>query len=367
MISFLDLGTVNSPYQKELIEASNRVIRSGQYIMGKELEQFESSFASYCTSMYCLGVASGLDALSLILHAYREMGVFQHRDEILVPANTYIASVLAISHNGLTPILTEPSLQNYTIDPYKIEALITSRTKAILVVHLYGQVANMNALRAVAKKYNLKIIEDSAQAHGAIYESQKTGSLGHAGAFSFYPGKNLGALGDGGAITTNDKVLYSTIKALRNYGSHTKYYHHIKGFNSRLDEIQAGFLRVKLKYLDKEISKRQTIARFYCQYITNKHITLPKYQNNLSHVWHLFVIRTSKRKQFIRHLLDHGIETMIHYPVAIHHQEAYRELYDLKLPITEKIHNEVVSLPLHSALSHYDIEKIVDAVNSFSI
>ena len=365
MIPFLNLHSINLQYQDALLAASKRVIESGWYVMGRELEAFEQQFATYCGTDYCIGVGNGLEALSLIFRSYIEMGEMMYGDEIIVPSNTYIASVLAITQQGLSPIFVEPDITSYNIDPSKIEAKITSRTKAIMVVHLYGQVADMDAIHTVAKKHNLKVLEDSAQAHGAYYHKKRTGSLGDAGGFSFYPGKNLGALGDGGAVTTNNKVLADTLKALRNYGSSTKYEHLYKGTNSRLDEIQAAMLNVKLQYLDHETSKRQEIARYYIQHISNQHVVLPSTQNIHSHVWHLFVIRTPDRNRFMQFLYRHGIETMIHYPTPIHHQKAYREFFHLNLPITEKIHKEVVSLPLNPLLKSHEIKHIVDVVNHF--
>jgi len=366
MIPFLDIQAINKPYEKELIEASIRVIQSGWYIMGQEVEAFEKNFATYCGTSFCIGTGNGLDALSLILRAYKELKVLKAGDEVIVPANTYIASVLAISNNGLIPILVEPELHSYNLNPMKIEAALTPKTKVILPVHLYGKTASLSDISTIAHQYNLKIIEDCAQAHGAIYQSKKVGSLGDAGGFSFYPGKNLGALGDGGAITTDNPELFQTIKALQNYGSKQKYTHLFKGVNSRLDEIQAAMLHVKLKYLDNEIAKRRTIADYYLQHIQNEHIILPKNTNAKSHVWHLFVIRTPFRNKFIAHLEKYGVQTMVHYPTAIHHQKAYREFSHYSLPLTEKIHKEVVSLPLHPALTDYHIEKIVTAVNSFT-
>ena len=367
MIPFLNLQAINAIYQNDLIEASTRVIKSGRYIMGQETEAFENNFASYCDVSFCIGVGNGLDALTLILHAYKELGIFQDGDEIIVPANTYIASVLAITNSNLVPILVEPELDSYNIDPHKIQAAITSKTKAILPVHLYGKVVNIDAIQTIAHQHNLKIIEDSAQAHGAYHNTKRTGSLGDASGFSFYPGKNLGGLGDGGAITTNDIALANTIRAIRNYGSNTKYKHLYKGVNSRLDEIQAAVLNVKLHYLDKEIAKRQKIANYYRENISNPKVILPIVHLTSSHVWHLFVIRTPYREQFMKYLYANGIETMMHYPIPIHHQKAYREFSQLKLPITEKIHKEVVSLPLNPILKFHEVKYIVEVINSFTL
>ena len=365
MISFLDLKAINAQYQKELVEASKRVIESGWYILGTEVETFERSFASYCDSKYAIGVASGLDALILIFRAYKEMGILTDGDEVIVPANTYIASILAISENNLTPILVEPDINSYNIDPKKIEEKITAKTKAILSVHLYGQSSNMKAINQIAKKYNLKVIEDAAQAHGAMQNEKRVGSLGDACGFSFYPGKNLGALGDGGAITTDDENLTATIKALRNYGSHKKYENRYRGLNSRLDEMQAALLSVKLKYLNESNKKRGKVAKAYLNEIKNPKITLPMIMPNNHHVWHLFVIRTPEREKLQTYLTKNGIQSMIHYPLPPHKQEAYKELRALKLPITESIHEEVLSLPIHECLSDKDVATIIKVINDF--
>jgi len=372
MIPFLDLKSINAQYREELIEACTNVIDSGCYIQGNECRAFEEEFAAYCGTEHCIGVANGLDALTLIIRAYKEMGVMQEDDEIIVPANTYIASILAISENGLTPVLVEPDIATYNIDLTLIEEKITPKTKAIMAVHLYGQVAAMDEINAIAKKYNLKVIEDSAQVHGAIYNGKRIGNLGDASGFSFYPGKNLGALGDGGAVTTNDDELADTIRALGNYGSQKKYENLYKGTNSRLDEIQAAILRVKLKYLNEDIDKRRKIADYYIQNINNDAIILPladhqsPITNYQSYVWHLFVIRTTKRDEFQKYLLDNGVQTLIHYPLPPHKQEAYKEWNDLGFPITEKIHNEVLSLPISGVQSLEDTRKIVEVINDFN-
>ncbi len=366
MVSFLDLKKLNSKYQPQISQATARVVDSGWYILGKEVEAFENDFAQYCGAKHCLGVANGLDALILIFCAYKELGLMNDGDEVIVPANTYIASILAISANNLKPVLVEPNIATYNIDPDLIEAKITSRTKAILAVHLYGRACEMDKINAIAKKYNLKVVEDSAQAHGAFCDNKRVGNLGDASGFSFYPGKNLGALGDGGAITTNDDKLAEVIKALRNYGSHQKYQNIYKGFNSRLDEMQAAILQVKLPYLDAENQQRREIAKFYCQNIKNPKITLPKYpENEQSNVWHLFVIRAKDRDDLQKYLLENGVQTVIHYPIAPHKQKAYEELSNLELPITEKIHNEVLSLPISPELTMVEAQKIIEAVNSY--
>jgi len=364
MIPFLDLKSINAQYREELVEACTKVIDSGWYIQGSEHTAFEKEFAQYCGTKYAIGVANGLDALILILRAYKEMGIIQDGDEVIVPSNTYIASILAISENNLVPVLVEPDINTYLINPSKIEEKITSKTKAIMPVHLYGQTCEMDEINKIAKKYNLKVIEDSAQSHGAYYKDKRSGNLGDASGFSFYPGKNLGALGDGGAVTTNDEELVNTIKALGNYGSHKKYENLYKGINSRLDEMQAAMLRVKLRYLDKEIEKRKEIAKYYLENITNENIILPTITTDS--VWHLFVIRTSKREKLQKYLLGNGIQTLIHYPLPPHKQEAYIEWKDEHYPISEQIHNEVLSLPISGVQSLEDTKEIVRVVNDFN-
>jgi len=363
MIPFLDLKGINAQYRAELIEACTKVIDSGWYVQGNEHKEFEKEFAEYCGAKYAIGVANGLDALILILRAYKELGVMSDGDEVIVPSNTYIASILAISENNLVPVLVEPDINTYLLDPSKIEEKITSKTKAILPVHLYGQTCEMDAINAIAKKYNLKVIEDSAQSHGAHYKDKCSGNLGDASGFSFYPGKNLGALGDGGAVTTNDEELANAIKALGNYGSHKKYENLYKGINSRLDEMQAAMLRVKLRYLDVETGKRQEIADYYLNNIKNKNIVLPTITTDS--VWHLFVIRTTKREELQKYLLENSIQTLIHYPLAPHKQEAYKEWNMQSYPISEKIHDEVLSLPISGVQSLEDTKKIVDIVNEY--
>ena len=371
MISFLDLKSINAQYRAELIEACTRAIDSGWYIGGKELESFEKNFAGYCGTQYCIGVGNGLDALILTLRAWKELGKLQSGDEVIVPANTYIASILAISANHLTPVLVEPDTYTCNIDPKKIEAAITSKTRAILPVHLYGQIADMPAILHMAEKYNLLVLEDSAQAHGASITGKKVGNWGHASGFSFYPGKNLGALGDAGAITTNDAELAQMLKALRNYGSHEKYKNLVQGVNSRLDEIQAAMLDVKLKYLDQEIQHRRYIAKLYLDGIKNPLVQLPLTNTNAEvyeqHVWHLFVVRTQHREALQKHLADYGIQTLIHYPIPPHKQQAYKEWNDLSYPLTEAIHKEVLSLPMGPTLTVQDVEKIIALVNDWSI
>lgn len=365
MIKFLDLKNVNLQYQFELKEAFDRVLNSGWFIMGEELKQFEHSFSKYCGTKHAIGVANGLDALILIIRAYKEIGVFKDGDEIIVPSNTYIASILAISANNLVPILVEPNILTYTIDPTLIEEKISSKTKAILPVHLYGQLSDMNSIVDIALKYNLKIIEDCAQSHGARSNNKYAGNFGDAAGFSFYPGKNLGALGDAGAVTTNDDELASCIKALLNYGSTVKYKNHYKGVNSRLDELQAALLSVKLKNLDRETKIRKSIANRYINEINNSKIILPKIISQESHVWHLFVVRTEDRNSLQEYLTTNNIQTVIHYPIPPHKQEAYQELNHLSLPISEKIHDEVLSLPLSPVLTNEDVNEVIRVLNLY--
>jgi len=363
-IPFLDLKAVNAQYSNELKEACSKVIDSGWYIQGKECEAFEKEFAEYCGTKHAIGVANGLDALILIFRAYKELGVIADGDEIIVPANTYIASILAISENGLVPVLVEPSIESYNLDVTKIEEKISSKTKAILAVHLYGQVAEMDTINSMAKKYSLKVIEDSAQAHGAYYKDKRSGNLGDASGFSFYPGKNLGALGDGGAVTTNDDELARVVRALGNYGGEKKYENIYKGTNSRLDEIQAAMLRVKLRHLDDEIERRREVAKYYLDNIKNKNIVLPTVINQESHVWHLFVIRTDKREELQKYLSDKGIQTLIHYPIPPHKQKAYKELNDERYVVTEEIHDTILSLPMSSTINIEEIKYIIDKINN---
>ena len=364
MIPFLDLKSINAQYRDELIEACTRVINSGWYIMGNELTSFEKNFAEYCGTKHAIGVANGLEALILTLRAWKEMGKLHAGDEVIVPSNTYIASILAISANDLIPVLVEPDLTTYNLCPIKTKAAITDKTKAILPVHLYGQLADMPALMDIAKQNSLLVLEDSAQSHGASINGRKAGNWGNASAFSFYPGKNLGALGDAGAVTTNDDELANTLRALRNYGSHKKYENLFQGVNSRLDEIQAAMLNVKLPYLDSETEHRRQIAQAYLEGIDNSYITLPN-QSGESHVWHVFVIRCKQRDELQRYLAEQGIQTLIHYPIPPHKQKAYKDWNDRSYPISEQIHQEVLSLPMGPTLSMQDVDKIINAVNKF--
>lgn len=361
MIKFLDLKKINNRYREEIASRIKDILDKGWYLQGEENENFTKNFANFCGTKFALGVANGLDALNLIIKAYG----LGNGDEIIVPANTYIATILAISENGCIPILVEPDIKTYNINPDSIEEKITSKTKAIMVVHLYGQAVQMEKIWKIAKKYNLKIIEDSAQAHGAIYQENRTGNLGDASGFSFYPGKNLGCMGDGGAVTTNDEELFNKIKAIANYGSDRKYHHIYKGVNSRLDEIQAAVLDIKLNHLDSDNNKRREISKYYRENIKNSKIILPETYDKKSHVWHIFAVRTKNRDEFQKYLTEKGIQTIIHYPTPPHKQGAYKEWNNLSFPITEEIHNTILSLPISPVMTDSEIEKVVEVVNEF--
>lgn len=365
MIKYLDLKKITNLYEPQLSEAVSRAIQSGWYILGNEVNNFEQEFAHYCGCRYCIGTGNGLDALTIIMLAYKEMGMMQDGDEVIVPANTYIASILSVLQAGLKPILCEPSWKSCNIDPEKIEELITPRTKAIMAVHLYGRCADIPQIEQIARKHSLKIIEDSAQAHGAMINDKRCGNLGDASGFSFYPGKNLGALGDGGAITTNDKTLADTARAIANYGSEKKYINIYKGINSRLDEIQAAVLSVKLKRLDADNERRREIAEKYNAGIVNPLITLPQASNREEHVFHIYPVFCKQREQLQQHLGECGIETLTHYPIPPHKQEALKEFCNFEFPITERIHSEELSLPCHPAMSDNEIQTVIEAVNSF--
>ncbi|MDI1300841.1 MAG: DegT/DnrJ/EryC1/StrS family aminotransferase [bacterium] len=367
MIDFLDLKSINETCRDELVDACARVIDSGWYVTGNELSRFEAEFANYCGSKHCIGVANGLDALTLTLRAWKELGKLREGDEVIVPANTYIASILAITENKLTPVLVEPDEASFNLCPHKTAAAITPKTRAILPVHLYGRLADMPALIGLADRHNLLVLEDSAQAHGASTNGQKAGNWGHASGFSFYPGKNLGALGDAGAITTSDDELAQTLRALRNYGSHEKYKNIYQGVNSRLDEIQAAMLSVKLKYLDEHTARRRQIADLYLNGINNPAIGLPQPGSEGRHVWHLFVVRCKQRAALQKHLTGCGVQTLIHYPVPPHKQQAYTQWGTQSYPLTEQIHEEVLSLPMGPLMRPEDIAVVVDACNSYSV
>lgn len=361
MIQFLDLHKINERYREEIDARIKKVLDSGWYLLGEEDKTFEHNFARYSGAKHCIGVASGLDALTLIIKAYG----FGAGDEIIVPANTYIASILSITQNGCTPVLIEPDIETYNINSDLIEAKITANTKAIMVVHLYGQAVQMDNIWALAKKYGLKVIEDSAQGHGAQYMGKRTGNLGDASGFSFYPGKNLGALGDAGCVTTNDDELAQKIMALRNYGSHIKYHNIYQGVNSRLDEIQAAVLDVKLPYLDKDNARRREISKYYRENIKNPLITLPKTYDEKSHVWHVFAVRVGDREKFKKYLTDNDIQTNIHYPIAPHKQECFKEWNHLSFPITEKIHEEIISIPISPVMTENEVKKVVEVINNY--
>ncbi len=404
MIPFLDYKAVNAPYFAEIEAAMSRVLRSGWYVLGPEVEAFETEWAAYCGSKYCIGISSGLDALILILRAWKEMGKLQEGDEVIVPANTYIASILSITENRLVPVLVEPDLATYNLDPERIEAAITDKTRAILPVHLYGQCADMGRINAIAAKHNLLVMEDCAQAHGATCHGKTAGNLGHAAAHSFYPGKNLGAVGEGGAVTTNDPELADIVKALRNYGSHKKYHNLYKGVNNRLHELQAAILRVKLKYLDEDTKKRQQVARWYLEGLgagsgeqgagsgeqgagsreqkiphapgpmphasstpaprstLPAQLTLPVVLDGNNHVFHLFVVRHPERDRIMAELAAKGIQTAIHYPIPPHKQQAFKEWNHLSFLISEMIHEQVFSLPMSPVLTQEDVQAVVQAI-----
>lgn len=365
MIKFLDIKRITESFEPGLSQEIQRVASSGWYLQGAEVERFEQSFAEYCGTKYCVGVANGLDALILILRAYMELGWMEERDEVIVPANTYIATILSISRNGLKPVLCEPDPETFLIDPLRIESLITEKTKAIMVVHLYGQIVDINPINRLAKKYNMRVIEDSAQAHGAVYAGKRTGNLGDASGFSFYPGKNLGAMGDGGAVTTNDENLADAVRVLANYGSSVKYVFRYKGINSRLDEIQAAILSYKLKRLDVDNNKRREIAGQYLNGITNPLILLPRWENSESHVFHVFPIRCPKRDALQAYLKEKGVQTLIHYPIPPHRQQAYKEWNDLSYPITERIHEEILSLPISPVMTKEEVGTVIEIINGF--
>jgi dTDP-4-amino-4,6-dideoxygalactose transaminase len=395
MVSFLDLKKINDSFEPYLSEAIKRVLDSGWYILGNEAKTFENEYAQFIGTKHCIGVANGLDALRMILKAYMEIGQMKEGDEIIVPANTYIASILAITDNRLVPVLVEPDLNSYNLDISLIEQLITDRTKAIMIVHLYGQACWSQDLKEIASRHNLKIIEDNAQAAGAIIDHgsgrgsmKRTGSLGNAAGHSFYPGKNLGALGDAGAITTDDDELADVVRTIANYGSKIKYQNLFKGLNSRLDEIQAAILRVKLPRLDADNKRRREIAQYYIDNISNPDIILPglissefrprssedaisefydnrSVQSSMSHIWHLFVIRCRERDRLQRFLSENDVQTVIHYPIPPHMQRAYNEYGNLKLPITERIHAEVLSLPISPVLKENELQQVVEVINAF--
>lgn len=367
MIKFLDLKKINLLHQQEIEHAILGTYRSGWYLLGEQLKNFEQEFSSYIGIPYAIGVGNGLDALRLILKAYKEIGFIKDGDEIIVPANTYIATILSITDNGLKPVFVEPDINTYNIDIEQIETHITAKTRAIMLVHLYGSIVFDERLKDLATRYQLKIIEDNAQAIGAKWKNIRSGALGDAAAHSFYPGKNLGALGDAGAVTTSDPNLAECVRALSNYGSEKKYYNLYKGLNSRLDEIQAAILRCKLKYIDQENQRRIEIAHRYLTEIKNPPIILPHHKlDDNSHVYHLFVVRCKERDRLQAFLKEKGVETLIHYPIPPHKQKAYKEYNHLSLPISEKIHKEVLSLPISPVLTDNEVSYVIEIVNSFN-
>ena len=366
MIQYCPLKPITEKYASELHEAVLRVVDSGWYLQGKENERFEREYADYIGSKYCVGVANGLDALTWILRAYREMGVMQAEDEVIVPANTYIASILSITENGLTPVLVEPDIRTLEMDDRLIEAAITPRTKAVMIVHLYGRCAYTDRIGEICRKYGLKLIEDNAQAHGCCFQNgRKTGSLGDAAGNSFYPGKNLGCFGDGGAVTTNDEELAKTVRTLANYGSSRKYVFDYKGRNSRLDEIQAAVLSVKLKYLDDDNDNRRHVARYYMDHVSNPAIHIPHVEDWNAHVFHIFPILCQRRNELQQYLKDNGIQTLIHYPIPPHKQKCYAEWNSLSFPISERIHREELSLPISPVMPMTDVQTVVDLLNKW--
>ncbi|HTV86709.1 MAG TPA: DegT/DnrJ/EryC1/StrS family aminotransferase [Dyella sp.] len=364
-VAFFSARDVNARYADELKAAAARVIDSGWYVLGEELAAFEREFAAYCGVRHAVGVGNGLDALALILRAYKDLGTLREGDEIIVPGNTFIASFLAVSENRLVPVPVEPDAGSFNLDPNRVEAAIGPRTRAIMAVHLYGQLADMPALRALATRHQLLLIEDAAQAHGASLGGRRAGAFGDAAAFSFFPAKNLGALGDGGAVVTGDPVLAHRIAALRNYGSEVKYQHPFQGINSRLDELQAALLRVKLRHLDEDIARRRHVARRYRDGIGHPHIHLPQAASEERHAWHLFVVRCTRRDALQRHLQRLGVQSQVHYPVPPHRQPAYASLLGVQLPLTERLHEEVLSLPIGPTLREDEVDRVIAACHAF--
>jgi len=364
-VPFLSLKDINARHADELKAAAARVIDSGWYVLGQELAAFEREFADYCGVRHAIGVGSGLDALMLILRAYKELGALDDGDEVIVPGNTFIASFLAITENRLVPVPVEPDPVSFNIDPACVAAAIGPRTRAIMAVHLYGQLANMQALSDIALRHHLMLIEDAAQAHGAVSDGRRAGAFGHAAGFSFFPAKNLGALGDGGAVVTNDTMLAARVAALRNYGSELKYQHLYQGINSRLDELQAALLRVKLRYLDDDVARRREVALRYREGIRHPQIQLPAVRSEERHAWHLFVVRCSRRDALQKHLAARGVHSQVHYPVPPHRQEAYPALQGCRLPLTDRLHEEVLSLPIGPVMHDDAVAQVIAACQSF--
>lgn len=362
MIPYLPLNRITAMHSAEIRAAIDNVISSGWYLKGEATRLFENHYADFIGTRYCIGVANGLDALTLILRAYKEMGQLCDGEEVIVPANTYIASILAVSENNLVPVLVEPDINTFQIDETKIERAITSRTKALMIVHLYGRCACTERIREICQSHKLLLIEDNAQAHGCMFNGRRTGSLGDAAGHSFYPGKNIGALGDAGAVTTDDEELASTISAIANYGSEKKYVFDYRGINSRIDEIQAAVLDVKLNCLDDDNSRRQQIASYYLSNIVNESVTLPTPSDS---VYHIFPVLCSQRDNLQKYLLENGVETVIHYPIPPHKQKCYPQWNGLSLPITEHIHNCELSLPCHPAMTDEEVDRVVALLNAF--
>lgn len=366
IIPFLDLHKVNARFETQFLNRFKSFLNSGQYILGNQVDEFEQAFAEYCGTKHCVAVSNGLDALTLIFKAYIQLGKLKENDEVLVPANTYIASILAVINAGLTPVFVEPDAETYNLSIADLEAKISSSTKAILAVHLYGQLANMEAINRIAKNRGLLVVEDAAQAHGAKNnQGIKAGNLSDAAGFSFYPTKNLGAMGDAGGITTNDDDLADRLRLLRNYGSSTKYQNTAIGFNCRMDELQAAFLNVKLPYLDSDNKARQDVARVYLNEITNQKVRLPLYDGSNNHVFHVFPVCVNHRDDFRQHLKSFGIQTLVHYPIPPHKQKALKKFLSLKLPITESIHKTIVSLPISPIMSKTQVDRVVEAINAY--
>lgn len=363
-IPFLDVKSINNRYKNEFLKATEDVIESGHFILGKHVEIFENQFAKYCNSKFCIGVASGLDALILILEGYKELGKIHNGDEVIVPSNTFIATIIAIERSGLKPVLVEPKSETFNLNPDNISDKITAKTKAVISVHLYGQISDADKISDICKKHNLIFIEDSAQAHGAIFQTKRAGSIADAAGFSFYPGKNLGAIGDGGAITTNNPELAEIVSKIRNYGSSVKYVHDYCGYNSRLDELQAAYLSIKLKDLDEDNKKRQQIAMHYNNEIKNHLVELPVISDWNAHVFHLYVIRTKERNKLQKYLGQNGIQTLIHYPIAPHKQKSFAHL-EGSYPISESLHNEVLSLPISPIMKKEEVEYIITIINKY--
>lgn len=365
MIKYLDLQRVTVMHATEIHEAVNRIVDGGWYLQGEETRAFEAEYAQYIGTRHCIGCGNGLDALTLILRAYKELGVMQEGDEIIVPANTYIATILAITENGLRPVLVEPCIDTFQIDDTLINQAVTERTRAIIIVHLYGRCAYTEKIANVCRQYNLKLIEDNAQAHGCMYENRHTGSLGDAAGHSFYPGKNLGALGDAGAVTTNDDELADTIRSIANYGSKRKYIFDYKGRNSRIDEMQAAILRIKLQYLDIDNTRRKEIAMKYISSVKNPRLTLPSQDYCEHSVHHIFPILCAERDRLQQYLAEHGVQTLIHYPIPPHKQTCYKDMTGLSLPITERIHREELSLPLNQTMTDEEVEYVIKVLGKF--